>query len=196
MAGRFILSLRRDTHGISTVEFAIVAPVVFFMLLGFLELAYVSSARTSLESALLAGGRVVAATTCPAQRPALLQSTVNSAMVEFRSSNNALPQITSRKYGSSFAQVGQPEPFIDNNANSIYDAGDSFTDVNGNGTWDADMGTQGSLGGAGDIVTYEATFQVASLIPWISRTLNGGNSYPIRASAIVRNEPIFRSSGC
>ncbi len=34
----------------------------------------------------------------------------------------------------NFADIGQPEPFTDNNDNGVYDAGEPFNDVNGNGS--------------------------------------------------------------
>ena len=34
----------------------------------------------------------------------------------------------------SFADIGEPEPFTDENGNGAYDAGEAFIDVNGNGT--------------------------------------------------------------
>ena len=47
----------------------------------------------------------------------------------------------------SFADIGKPEPFTDQDGNGAYNAGEPFVDVNGNGQWDADMGEAG-LGGA------------------------------------------------
>ena len=40
-----------------------------------------------------------------------------------------------------FASISQAEPFTDNKPeNGEYDAGEAFTDINGNGRWDEDMG--------------------------------------------------------
>lgn len=47
----------------------------------------------------------------------------------------------------SFGDVGKPEPYVDSSpGNGAYDAGEDFTDINGNGQWDSDMG-QAGLGG-------------------------------------------------
>ena len=48
----------------------------------------------------------------------------------------------------SFADIGKPEPFTDDNGNDTYDVGEDFVDANGNGQWDADMGEAGLAGRA------------------------------------------------
>jgi hypothetical protein len=58
-------------------------------------------------------------------------------------------------YGS-FEDIGRPEPFTDGNRNNRPDPGE-YTDVNGNGQWDDDMGRAG-LGGPNDIVLYEVEY--------------------------------------
>jgi hypothetical protein len=69
--------------------------------------------------------------------------------------------------------------------------------VNGNGKWDPDMGESGSIGGAGQIVSYTATFRVKSMVPWIAKRFgDGSEDYPITATTVMRNEPVFRNTGC
>jgi hypothetical protein len=191
-------ALRRDRRGIAATEFALIAPVLITLLCGLIEFAWVQSARLALESAVMRGARAVAATDCPAQRETVLTQTVVKGMQHIPSSDGALPRVEGKAYASAFGDVGEPEPFIDNPAarNGRYDLGETFTDVNGNGQWDPDMGRSGSIGGAGQVVSYTATFRVRSLIPFIARTFGGGTDYSIRAATVIRNEPIFRSTGC
>lgn len=84
--------------------------------------------------------------------------------------------------------VGQPEPFSDlPPENGTYDAGETYTDVNGNEQWDADMGIT-SAGGSGDVVVYEVTMAQAVTTPLL-RTAVGGQIFLHRTRLVVRNEP-------
>lgn len=189
----------QDQTGIATMEFALIAPVVTVLLFGFLEFAWVQSARSALESATMKGARLIAASDCPDLRDELLTQTIVRGMQHINSSDGALPKIESKAYGASFGDVGEPEPFVDgvSTKNGKYDFGEVFTDVNGNGKWDPDMGTSGSVGGAGQIVSYTATFRVKSMVPWIAKRFgDGSEDYPITATTVMRNEPIFRNTGC
>ena len=86
----------------------------------------------------------------------------------------------------NFGDVGQPEPFTDDNANDAYDAGEDFNDVNGNGVWDEDMGAAG-LGGPGDVVVYQMSYDWDIIIPMFEPFF--GESISLDANIAVRNEP-------
>lgn len=192
----FARNLCSDNRGIAAVEFAFIAPVLILIICGFMEYAYVSSARTSLEAATMRAARAVAASNCPAQRPAIMQSVVNNAMASTPRVPGTDIVIVTKAYSSQFSDVGEPEPFNDANGNGRWDTGEVYTDINGNGQWDDDMGTTGSIGGAGQVVSYTATIQVASLFGFINERFGSGQAYRIEASTVIRNEPIFRNTGC
>ena len=40
----------------------------------------------------------------------------------------------------NFGDIGQPEPFTDENGNGVWDNDEPYTDINGNGTWDPGHG--------------------------------------------------------
>ena len=86
----------------------------------------------------------------------------------------------------NFGDVGQPEPFTDQNANDAYDAGEPFNDVNGNGAWDEDMGAAG-LGGPGDVVVYRMSYDWSIIIPMFRPFF--GDAITLQANIAVRNEP-------
>ncbi len=86
----------------------------------------------------------------------------------------------------NFADVGQPEPFTDENANGAWDEGEPFSDVNGNGTWDEDMGAAG-LGGPGDVVVYRMSYDWSIIIPMFRPFF--GDAITLRSNIAVRNEP-------
>ena len=101
-------------------------------------------------------------------------------------------KITTLAY-SNFSEVGQPEPFVDNNpTNGTYDVGEPFTDINGNGQWDPDMGTPG-LGGACSIVVYRVKTEWGLLLGLLASSI--GSPIALEASTAVRNEP-YDSTPC
>jgi Flp pilus assembly protein TadG len=188
--------LPSDTRGMAAVEFAMIAPVMLLIVMGTIEFGYVSSARSALEAAVIRGARQIAASDCPAQRETILRTTVTNAMAHVASADGAAPRIESKAYAGQFGDVGEPEPFNDLNSNQRWDTDEPFTDVNGNTRWDADMGTSGSVGGAGQVVSYTATYNVRSLVPYVARLYSELDHHPIRATTVVRNEPLFRNTGC
>jgi Flp pilus assembly protein TadG len=188
--------LAADDRGIAAVEFAIIAPVLIVMICGFMEFAHVSSARTTLEAATMRAARAVAATDCPSERQALMQSVISDGMASVARVPNTNIVVTTKAYSSQFSDVGEPEPFNDANANGRWDTGESYTDVNGNGQYNTDMGRTGSIGTAGQVVSYTARIQVASLFGFINYRYGADNAYTLEASTVIRNEPVFRTSGC
>lgn len=189
--------LRGSERGLAVTEFALMAPIFLFFLMGLFEFAWVESARSALESATMRGARAIAASDCPARRQTQLRDIVVQNMQHVRSSDGEPVRIEAKAYGSAFGDVGEPEPFIDAGAgNGRYDLGETYTDVNGNGQWDADMGASGSIGSAGQVVSYTATYRVESMIPFIARMFGGRDDYQIAATTVIRNEPVFRTTGC
>lgn len=188
--------LRPDQRGIAAVEFAMIAPVMIFMICGFMEYAHVATARTTLEAATMRAARAVAASDCPSARNGIMQSIIEDAMQYTPATPGTELQIVTKAYSGAFSDVGEPEPFNDANGNGKWDTGETYTDVNGNGQFDTDMGSVGSIGGAGQVVSYTASFEVASLFGFISERFNDGEGYRIEASTVIRNEPIFRTTGC
>lgn len=193
---RRLARLATDRRAIATVEFAFVAPVMIMMICGFMEYAHVSSARSTLEAATMRAARIVAATDCPSRREAIMLSTIRDAMKRTPSADGRDVEITTKTYADKFQDVGEPEPFTDANGNGQWDIGEPYTDVNGNGMHDDDMGAAGSIGGAGQVVSYKASYQVSALFEFISYRFNGSDRYVIEASTVIRNEPVFRTTGC
>ncbi len=188
--------LGRDTGGVTIVEFALVAPVMFVLLGGLLELGYVAFARSTLESAILDASRTARVAECPGEAAALIEQEVVDRMAVVISHDGEPPVLTVRSYGNEFGNVGNPEPFNDLDGSASLDPGEPYTDINGNGRWDDDMGKTGSYGSYGEVVEFTATFEVASLLPFISARINDNEGfYPIAAETVVRNEP-FKEVEC
>lgn len=196
---RKLIHLRSSRDGTAAIEIAMLAPVLLLFITGFFELGYIALARSTLESATLEAARSAVATRCPDARLAKITALINSKMQSISAHNNEAPTIVIRSYGTGgFGNVGNPEPFTDKPPNNgKWDTGESYTDVNGNGIYDTDMGVEGSAGGPGQVVSYNTSFKVPSLMPMIAKQINGGlNYYEIDASTSVRNEPVFKNTGC
>ena len=77
---------------------------------------------------------------------------------------------------------------IDTDHDGRYDTGETYTDVNGNGHWDADMAAQG-YGDANDIVVYTVTYPWKINTPMVSQFFSNDGELTLSASAVVKNEP-------
>jgi hypothetical protein len=188
--------LMRDPAGVTIVEFALVAPVMFVLLGGLLEFGYVAFARSTLESAILAASRSARVAECPGEAAELIEEELVARMAVVVSHDGEPPQLTVRSYGNEFGNVGNPEPFNDLDASGRFDPGEPYTDINGNAQWDEDMGKTGDYGSFGEVVEFSASFNVASLLPFVAARINENDGfYPISAETVVRNEP-FKEVSC
>lgn len=188
--------LAGDEAGVTAVEFAFVFPVMALFILGLLEIGYVLFARSTLESAVLAASRESRVADCPNENAEAIEAGIIERMSVINSADGLPPKVQVESYGPEFGDVGNPEPFDDVNDDGERNEGESYTDINGNGQWDEDMGTTGDFGSFGEVVRFTATFNVPSLVPWVSSQINEGQDfYRIRSVTVVRNEP-FSDATC
>ena len=177
--------LRRDERGALIVEFAFVFPILILAVLGTIETAMIVFISSSIESAVLQASRfgITGGTEGGVSREDRVRTIVGEKTYGLVDMEQV--QIDTLVY-DSFADIGQPEPFDDANANHGYDLGEVFTDVNGNGQWDPDMGAAG-LGGPSDVVVYRVTYDWGIMTPYMRDVM--GESVHHVSSVAVRNEP-------
>ncbi|MCG8546014.1 MAG: pilus assembly protein, partial [Alphaproteobacteria bacterium] len=150
---KFFSKTRRNDDGSAAIEFAFTAPLLILTIVGIMEFSMILFLNALLEGSLRDAARfgVTGFTPAGVNREDVIVDKISSAtmgLVPITAAN-----VTALAY-SDFSEVGQPEPYIDDSpANGQFDAGEAYTDINGNGQWDADMGTPG-LGGACDVVVY------------------------------------------
>jgi hypothetical protein len=171
--------------GKAIVEFALVAPIFLGITLSILEFSGIMFVQTLLEG----GAREASRYGLTGQTP---EGISREAMILQIVSENSFGiidvdelEMTTSVYGD-FSDVGQPEPFTDENGNDAYDEGETYTDVNGNGGWDDDMGAAG-LGGPGQVVVYEMSYDWPIMIPLFQPFF--GDHVTLQANIGVRNEP-------
>lgn len=183
--------LLRDRNGSTMVEFAIVFPAFLVMVLGIIEIAMVIFIASSIESAVLEASRF-GITGGSSAGGASRQQRVLDIVEEntYGLVDMDAVEIETLVYGS-FADIGEPEPFDDENLSGVHDDGEPFTDVNGNGVWDPDMGEAG-LGGPSDVVVYSVTYDWGIMTPLFQGIM--GDSVRHTSSVAVRNEPYLVES--
>lgn len=177
----------RDHQGVSALEFAILAPVLLLILFGVLEFAMIMLLTNILENATAITSRL--GKTGYSEAGSSRSATILDA-VKARAGNLIDPEqlSISSKYYAQFDQIGDAEPWNDTNHNGVPDPGE-YTDVNGNGHWDADMGTAG-YGNAEDIVVYTVSYPWPIMTPIMREIIGDTNgNFTIRAHAVVKNEP-------
>lgn len=182
-----VTCLLRDARGVTAIEFALVAPVLLLMLFAVIEFSLIMLTNNLMESATATSsrlGKTGFSASGQTREETILQSIADRAG-SFINTNNLT--ITTRVY-DQFDQIGDAEPWIDNNANLMPDPGE-FVDVNGNGIYDTDMARVG-YGDAEDIVVYTITYPWPIQTP-IMRELVGdtNGNFTITTSAVVKNEP-------
>ncbi len=179
------VSLWRDSGAASAVEFAFIAPVMLLFVIGIVEVAMVLFTWTLLEGGVREAARygITGYTLTGQSREQTMRAIVAKYSVGMIDMSKIA--ITSLTY-KSFANIGQPEPFTDTNHNGTRDPGESYTDVNGNGKWDEDMGADGA-GGPGDVVVYTVSYNWPLMTGYLADQM--GLFIPLSASYAVRNEP-------
>lgn len=176
--------LLTNREGASALEFSLLAVPFTVLLVGFFEMAAVAFLSAALEGAALQASRL--GTTGSSPDGATRTEQVRN-VIEDRTLGLLDPQemeIETLVY-DEFADIGEPEPYTDENGNGSYDKGEAYTDVNGNGQWDNDMGAAG-LGGPDAIVVYHVTYAWPPMTPLMQPMLG---TIQLSSTVPVRNEP-------
>jgi hypothetical protein len=177
----------KNQDGVAIIEFAIVGPALFLLLIGFIEFGLIFFVNSVLEGATNVGSRIgkTGFTTANTSREDYIRSQVVSLSGGFLDANSI--QISILSY-NSFANIGQPEPCISPpTAPCPGTPGVNFSDINGNGVFDIDQGAT-NAGGAGAVVLYTVTYPWRIFTPLMSGIIGTGGIYNISAVAAVRNE--------
>lgn len=182
MIARLSQRLRGDARGVTIIEFGIVAPVMLIMLMGLCDLLYQVYTQSILNGELQKAARD-SGIEGGAANTATIDAKVQAAVRKI--ARNAT-FTSNRKSYDSFSEVA-PEPFTDTNGNGVRNPGECFTDVNANGTWDADPGATGQGGASAVTVltmtaTYPRLFPVAGLLGW-------STSQTVSATTLLKNQP-------
>jgi Flp pilus assembly protein TadG len=179
------LALHRDERGITAVEFAMVAPVMLLMMMGFFEMAHREYVRVILQSAVAKAARESSLEGAGALATTIDGKVQNAVRPV---AGTAATFAAARLSYSDFSQVAQAERYIEGTPdNDRYDLGECFDDVNGNGQWDADLGLAGQ-GGARDAVLYRMTVNYPRMFP-VAGMFGLSPTLSVSATSVMRNQP-------
>jgi hypothetical protein len=188
----FLSKVRRNSDGSAAIEFAFTAPLLIMTIVGIMEFSMIMFLNVSLEGGLRDAARFGTTGAVPpgsSRKEVIIEKLQDASLglIPIGDEN-----VTALAY-TNFSEIGKPEPYNDTSpANGQYDPGESFTDVNANGQWDADMGTPG-LGGPCAVVVYRVETEWRLLLGLLADAI--GNPVKLTASTAVRNEP-FGNSPC
>lgn len=199
-----MMRLLRDRAGAAAVEFAVTAPIVLLTITAAVEAFHLHAAAIALETGAAAAVRFgsLGATAAGEDRQDALRRILTEHVcptegtVCYWAEGDPLPagddgvisplQMRFRAYVSPL-NIGLPEPFADiAPPNGSHDAAEPYTDLNGNGRWDPDMG-RSDLGGAGDFVAFDVAMNQTVRHPMLRAAF--GATLVHGLSFTVRNEP-------
>lgn len=178
--------LRFEDRGVAAVEFALITPVLIMFMMGIGDLLHGLYTRSIVVGAVQKAGRDgtiqnKGSETATAELDAKVMDIVKQAAP-------GATFVSTRQNYANFSNVDKPEPFTDKAGGRAgqYDAGECYSDTNGNGTWDADGGRVG-VGGANDIAQYTITVTYPRLFPLPG--LDWGADGTITANTVLKNQP-------
>lgn len=183
LRSNLLRKVMRDRRGAALVEFALVAPIFILALIGLFDLSYNIYTSSLLEGSIQKAARdstIEGANLTEAEIDArvteVVQGIVPSGTVEFE-----------RKAYTNFVDVARPEDYTDSNGDGRCNDGEPFEDVNGNGMWDEDRGSDG-MGGARDAVLYVVTVTYHRQFP-LHEFIGVPGEVSSVARTVLRNQP-------
>lgn len=196
---RLLRRLARERRGVAAVEFAMLAPAMFALIMGAIELAHVAVLRNTLEGAVGEAARVasVRLDQTEDEREATMVALIAERMRDYPMVARGQIGIQTKVFRSF--RESMTEPYEDVNRNGSYDGpipgvpGEPFDDRNLNGVRDAATQQAGRLGGVGDVIGYTATFPAKLYFAMLAPVFGGANGLEVSASTMVRNEPVTRA---
>ncbi len=179
--------IRRDESGTTVMEFGLMVTVFMTLLLGLFDLGQLAYTQAILNGAVQEAARTSSLETGDI---AVADARITE-MVQL--SAPGVTVTTDRKSYYDFADVERAESWNDADNSGVCDNGETYTDENGNGQWDEDIGESGN-GSAGDVVVYTVTASYDPLFPnpflsW------GSDQRTVTASAVKKNQPFADQSG-
>lgn len=170
-------------EGATLIEFALIAPTMMVMLMGFFDLGY----RTYLEVA-ARGILETAARNASVGKlsSAQVDTYVTDKLKGVASARSTVTLVKKSFY--SISHIGKPEKITSDIAPwAIYNVGDCYEDANNNQMYDSSMGSTG-LGGPDDIVYYEVNIAMPRLFP-LGGLIGWSNTFTAKANTLIRNQP-------
>lgn len=188
--GQPLRRLARASDGSAITEFGLIAPVLFLLLFGMLDVGHTQYMKSVLEGAVQKAARDTtlesSSGTDSAARDAIDQAVKNQI-----SPLHGTATVTfTRRFYKTFtdAAAAYREDFNDGNGNGRCDNNETYTDENNNEVWDADGGDSINRAGARDNVVYTATVSYPRMFP-LHGFINVPANTTVTASTVLSNQP-------
>ena len=189
------LSCRKALHllvhrqeGAAAIEYALVLPVFLTMVMGGFEMGRIYMVNASLEGAVSEATRTAMTGNLPEGYDTRSQYIEHIVVSNLENVNISSGVTVSMKVYESFSDIGDPEPYVDENGNGDYDVGECYSDINANATWDSDMGSSGA-GGEENIMLMTVDVNLPYMTSYMISMMGGKETINLSASTVVRNEP-------
>jgi Flp pilus assembly protein TadG len=197
-------NLMRARDGASAVEFAIVAPIFFFLMMAIMEFGLFMFHKVAIESITMQVGREASlnvasgndpeCASAAADRLAYIRCYVERKAAYLINGDRVTVNINTVARGGTRA----PDICLGNGsappASSPTCSG-AYEDVNGNGVYDPPA-SNNSVGSAGDLIEVRVSYPWRVLVPYMSRVIGSQqedgsrtNVVLITSSTVFRNEP-------
>lgn len=170
------------------MEYALVLPVFLTMTLGSMEIGRILMVYSALEGAVTESTRISITGNIPdgyATVDAYIEDFVKDSLGDV--GIDAGVEISMKVY-DSFSDIGAEEPYTDSDGDLTCNNGEFYTDVNGNGSWDADMGASGA-GGEENIMVMSINVELPYMMHGFIDAFSESPHMNLETSTAVRNEP-------
>ncbi len=179
--------LLADESGTTVMEFGLMITVFMTLMLGLFDLGQLAYTQAILNGAVQEAARTSSleggnTTTADSRVRELIRVSAPDATIA-----------TTRVSYFDFADIDRPESWNDADNDGLCNNSEAYTDENGNGQWDEDIGEDGN-GGAGDVVIYTVTATYAPLFP-IPFYPGGSDNRSVTSSAVKKNQPFADQTG-
>jgi Flp pilus assembly protein TadG len=186
---RMLRRIARESAGATLVEFAFVAPVLVLMIFGLFDIAHTQYSASILNGALQKAGRDITLQSAATSETAIDDRVREQIQAVMPPSST----ITFQKLSQfDFSDVNAPEDYTDLNNNGRCDNNEPYTDSNNNGGWDRNRGRTG-IGGARDVVVYQATVTYPRLFPLFTM-IGMSQNITLTSATVLRNQPFAQQA--
>jgi Flp pilus assembly protein TadG len=187
-----------STRGVAALEFAIVAPVLLLLLMGLFDLGHVVYVKSQLTGLMQKAARD---STLQDQSTLAGQTALDNDLIsQIKLLAPGAKVVTTRRFYRNYndAAARVPEVWGDTDNDKKCDNNESYTDLNGNGVWDADGGDGGSTsstpgGGAQDRTIYTVNVSYTRLFPFW-RLVGMSSQGELSSTTLLANQPYSEQS--
>lgn len=182
-------SLALDQRGSTIVEFALIAPVFFLLLLGLFDVGHTLYMKGVVEGALQKAARdSTLETNTTEERLNALDDIVRQQVMTLGVTRDQIS--FRRRFYRTFsdAAAAKAEDWTDTNRNGICDRGEPYEDANQNNIWDADGGDAGQ-GGAKDATVVTVIVKYPHMFPLLGLLGKEAEDVRIVSRTVLKNQP-------